>query len=344
LIAPKLRGLDPTDQQKIDELMLAIDGTENKTKLGANAILGVSMAVARAGAFASGKPLYQYLNKKYWPKNKLSFPVPMMNIMNGGAHAGWSTDIQEFMITPQQKSVKEAIRCGSEVFYALKKLLSAQGLSTTVGDEGGFAPKLSGNEQPLGLIIQAITEAGYKPGKNVKLAIDSAASEFHDKNIYDMKADKKKRTANEMIEMYAKWIKNYPIELLEDGLGEGDWDGWRELTKKLGKKIVLVGDDLFVTNPKILQEGIEKKVANAILIKLNQIGTVTETVNAMKLAQANKYKLSVSHRSGETCDDFIADLAVASGAQYIKTGSLCRMERVAKYNRLMEIWEEMGMK
>lgn len=357
IIAPKLRGMDPTEQQKIDELMLNLDGTENKTKLGANAILGVSMAVARAGAFASGKPLYAYLNKKYWParnafgkamaggsKTKLSFPVPMMNIMNGGAHAGWSTDIQEFMITPQQKSIKEAIRCGSEVFHALKKLLSAQGLSTTVGDEGGFAPKLTGNEQPLGLIIQAITEAGYKPGKNVKLAIDSAASEFHDKNIYDMKADKKKRTASEMIDMYAKWIKNYPIESLEDGLGEGDWDGWAELTKKLGKKISLIGDDLFVTNPKILQEGIEKKVANAILIKLNQIGTVTETVNAMKLAQANKYKLSVSHRSGETCDDFIADLAVASGSQYIKTGSLCRMERVTKYNRLMEIWDELGNK
>lgn len=344
IIAPKLKGMNPTEQKKIDELMIKLDGTENKTKLGANAILGVSMAVARAGAFASKKPLYAYLNKKYWSKNKISFPVPMMNIMNGGAHAGWSTDIQEFMVTPQQKNIKDAIRCGAEIFHALKKLLSAQGLATTVGDEGGFAPRLTSNEQPIGLIIQAITEAGYKPGKDVKLAIDSAASEFHENNKYNMKADKKSRSASEMIEMYAKWVANYPIESLEDGLGEGDWDGWSELTKKLGKKIALIGDDLFVTNPKILQEGIEKKVANAILIKLNQIGTVTETVKAMKLAQDNKYKLSVSHRSGETCDDFIADLAVASGAQYIKTGSLCRMERVAKYNRLMEIWEELGKK
>ncbi|MFA6526169.1 MAG: phosphopyruvate hydratase [Candidatus Buchananbacteria bacterium] len=342
ILAPKLRGMDPTKQKEIDSLMLKLDGTENKTKLGANAILGVSMAVARAGAFASKKPLYAYLQKKYWSKGKLSFPVPMMNIMNGGAHAGWSTDIQEFMVTPQQKNIKEAVRCGAEIFHALKKLLASQGLATTVGDEGGFAPKLTSNEQPLGLIIQAITEAGYKPSKDVKLAIDSASSEFYKDGKYDMKADKKMRSASDMVEMYAKWCANYPIESLEDGLAEGDWDGWAELTKKLGKKISLIGDDLFVTNPKILKEGIEKKVANAILIKLNQIGTVSETVEAMKLAQANKYKLAVSHRSGETCDDFIADLAVASGAEYIKTGSLCRMERVAKYNRLMEIWDELG--
>lgn len=344
LIAPKLKGMDPTKQKEIDLLMLKLDGTENKTKLGTNAILGVSMAVARAGAFASKKPLYSYLQKKYWSKGKLSFPVPMMNIMNGGAHAGWSTEIQEFMVTPQQKNINEAVRCGAEIFHALKKLLSKQGLATTVGDEGGFAPKLTSNEQPIGLIIQAITEADYKPGKDVMLAIDSASSEFYKDGKYDMKVDKKIRSASEMVEMYAKWCEKYPIESIEDGLAEGDWDGWAELTRKLGKKIVLVGDDLFVTNSKILKEGIENKVANAILIKLNQIGTVTETVEAMKLAQANKYKLAVSHRSGETCDDFIADLAVASGAEYIKTGSLCRMERVAKYNRLMEIWEEMGKK
>jgi len=342
IIAPKLKGMNPIDQKKIDELMLKLDGTENKTKLGANAILGVSMAIARAGAFASKKPLYAYLNKKYWSKTKISFPVPMMNIMNGGAHAGWSTDIQEFMITPQQKNIKEAVRCGAEVFHALKKLLGSRGLSTTVGDEGGFAPKLTSNEEPIGLIIQAITEAGYKAGKDVKLGIDAASSEFFDNGKYNMKADKKNRSSAEMIEMYAKWIAQYPIEMLEDGLAEGDWAGWSELTKSLGKKTVLIGDDLFVTNPKILKEGIEKKVANSILIKLNQIGTVTETVAAMKLAQANKYKLAVSHRSGETCDDFISDLAVASGAEYIKTGSLCRMERVNKYNRLMEIWEEVG--
>ncbi len=339
-IAPKLKGMNPCDQKKIDSLMIKIDGTENKSKLGANAILGVSMAVARAGAISQNKSLYTYLNKKFFKEKKLSFPIPMMNIMNGGAHAGWSIDIQEFMVTPQKKNVKEAVRCGAEIFHALKKLLSKQGHPVTVGDEGGYAPKLAGNEQAMGLIIQAITEAGYKPGKDVKIAIDAASSEFFAEGVYDMKADKKKRSSSEMIEMFSKWIQNYPIESLEDGLAEGDWDGWADLTKSLGKKVSLVGDDLFVTNPKILKEGIEKKVGNAILIKLNQIGTVTETVEAMKLAQKNKYKLAVSHRSGETCDDFIADLAVASGAEYIKTGSLSRMDRVAKYNRLMEIWDE----
>ncbi|MFA6918729.1 MAG: phosphopyruvate hydratase [Patescibacteria group bacterium] len=344
IIAPKLKGMNPCDQKKIDDLMIKLDGTENKSKLGANATLGVSMAVARAGAFSQKKPLYKYLNQKFFKDKKFSFPVPMMNIMNGGAHAGWSIDIQEFMITPQQKNIKEAVRCGAEIFHALRKLLAKAGYPVTVGDEGGYAPKLAGNEQAMGLIIQAITEAGYKAGKEVKIAIDSAASEFFEKGIYDMKADKKKRSSKEMIEMYGKWAQAYPIESLEDGLAEGDWDGWADLTKSLGKKISLVGDDLFVTNPKILKEGIEKKVANAILIKLNQIGTVSETVEAMRLAQKNKYKLAVSHRSGETCDDFIADLAVASGAEYIKTGSLSRMDRVAKYNRLMEIWDELGKK
>ena len=272
----------------------------------------------------------------------MSFPVPMMNIMNGGAHAGWSIDIQEFMITPQQKNVKEAIRCGAEIFHALKKLLAKAGYPVTVGDEGGYAPKLAGNEQAMGLIVQAVTEAGYKLGKDVKIAIDAASSEFfnEEKNIYEMKADKKSRNSGEMIKMYEEWLKKYPIESLEDGLAEGDWSGWANLTKVLGKKLSLVGDDLFVTNPKILKEGIEKKVGNAILIKLNQIGTVSETIEAMKLAQSNNYKIAVSHRSGETSDDFIADLAVASGAEYIKTGSLSRVDRVAKYNRLMEISDE----
>jgi enolase len=346
IIAPKLKGMDPSKQKEIDLLMINLDGTENKAKLGANAMLGVSMAVARTAAFTQNKPLYTYLHKKYWSKGKMSFPVPMMNIMNGGAHAGWSIDIQEFMVTPQQKNIKEAIRCGTEIFHALKKLLAKAGYPITVGDEGGYAPKLAGNEQAMGLIIQAITEAGYKMGKDVKIAIDAASSEFFDEKDkhYDMKADKKTRTSKQMIEMYAEWIKKYPIESLEDGLAEGDWSGWAELTKVLGKKISLVGDDLFVTNPKILKDGIEKKVGNAILIKLNQIGTLTETVEAMKLAQANKYKLAVSHRSGETPDDFISDLAVASGAEYIKTGSLSRGERVSKYNRLMEIWDELGKK
>lgn len=346
IIAPKLKGMDPAKQKEIDALMIKLDGTDNKSKLGANAMLGVSMAVARVAAFTAKKPLYVYLHKKYWSKGKLSFPVPMMNIMNGGAHAGWSIDIQEFMVTPQQKNIKEAVRCGAEIFHALKKLLAKAGYPVTVGDEGGYAPKLAGNEQAMGLIIQAITEAGYKMGKDVKIAIDAASSEFFDAKAghYDMKADKKTRSSKEMIEMYADWAKKYPIETLEDGLAEGDWSGWADLTKALGKKLSLVGDDLFVTNPAILKEGIEKKVGNAILIKLNQIGTVSETVEAMKLAQANKYKLAVSHRSGETCDDFIADLAVASGAEYIKTGSLSRMDRVAKYNRLMKIWDELGKK
>jgi len=264
----------------------------------------------------------------------------MMNIINGGAHAGWSIDIQEFMITPQQKNIKESVRCGAEIFQALKKILKESGYPVTVGDEGGYAPKLPGNEQALRVIKQAVAVAGYKLGHNVKMAIDSASSEFYKAGRYDMKADKKKRTAAQMVKMYGSWIKKYPIELIEDGLAEDDWDGWKLLTKELGKKIVLVGDDLFVTNVKRLKQGIKQKIANAILIKLNQIGSVTETINCIKLAQANKYKVAVSHRSGETVDDFIADLAVASGAEYIKTGSLCRSERVAKYNRLMEIWEE----
>ena len=342
VIAPKLKGLNPLKQREIDELMIRLDGTENKSKLGANAILGVSMAVARCAALCQNKPLYDYLHKKYWSKNKLSFPIPMMNIMNGGVHAGWSIDIQEFMITPQQKNIKEAIRCGAEIFHALKEILAKAGYSVTVGDEGGYAPQLSSNEQAIGLIIQAITEAGYKLGKDVKLAIDAAASEFfnEEKKIYEMKADKKNYSSQEMIEMYEQWINKYPITLLEDGLAESDWDGWKQLTKTLGKKISLIGDDIFVTNPKILNEGIKNKIANAILIKLNQIGTVSETVETMKLAQANKYKLAVSHRSGETADDFIADLAVASGAEYIKTGSLSRIDRITKYNRLMEIYDE----
>ncbi|MEI6288087.1 MAG: phosphopyruvate hydratase [bacterium] len=342
IIAPKLIGMEADEQKAIDDLMISLDGTENKSKLGANAMLGVSMAVARTAAFSAGQPLYVYLNAKYWTGKALTFPVPMMNIMNGGAHAGWSIDIQEFMITPQQSNIKEAIRCGAEVFHALKKLLSADNFPVTVGDEGGYAPKLGGNEKALELIEKAIASAGYKLGENVKLAIDSAASEFFADGKYDMKADQKIRTAEEMIEMYSAWCEKYPIQSLEDGLAEGDWDGWAKLTEKLGGKISLVGDDLFVTNPKILREGIDKKVANAILIKLNQIGTLSETVEAMQLAQANNYKLAVSHRSGETPDDFISDLAVASGAEYIKTGSLSRGERVSKYNRLMEIWDELG--
>jgi len=340
-IAPKLIGLDPKNQKQIDELMLKLDGTENKSKLGANAILGVSLAVARAAAFSAQKPLYAYLKSKYWGQDKgFKFPVPMMNILNGGAHAGWSIDIQEFMIMPQQKNIKEAVRCGAEVFHALKNLLKDKGYPTTVGDEGGYAPQLPGNQKALDLMSQAVKKAGYIFGQDVKAGIDAAASEFYQDGVYNMQADKKKRSSAQLIDLLAGWTDKYPIELIEDGLAEDDWDGWEVLTKKLGKKIVLVGDDLFVTSVKRLKEGIERKVGNAILIKLNQIGTLTETIDCIKLAQKNKYKIAISHRSGETADDFIADLAVASSAEYIKTGSLCRAERVAKYNRLMEIWEE----
>jgi enolase len=342
IIAPELIGKNPTKQTKIDKLMIDLDGTENKSKLGANAILGVSLAVARAGASASRKPLYAYLRKKFWKKEKdWRFPTPMMNIMNGGAHAGWSIDIQEFMITPQQKDIKEAVRCGTEIFQTLKGILKTRGYATTVGDEGGYAPKLPGNQKALDVISQAVKKAGYNFGKDVKVAIDAAASEFHKAGAYDMKADGKKRTSAEMTTMYEGWLAKYPIELIEDGLSEDDWYGWKEHTKKLGRKITIMGDDLFVTNTERLQKGIDNRVANAILIKLNQIGSVTETVEAIKLAQKNKYKIAVSHRSGETVDDFISDLTIASGAEYIKTGSLSRGERIAKYNRLMEIWDEL---
>lgn len=340
-IAPQLIGLDPTKQGMIDKLMIKLDGTENKSKLGANAILGVSLAVARCGAMTSKKPLYVYLRNKFWSGQKQwKFPVPMMNILNGGVHAGWSIDIQEFMITPQQKNIKEAIRCGAEIFHVLKSILKEMGYPITVGDEGGYTPALSSNEKALAIIARAVKKSGYNFGRDVKIAIDPASSEFFRNGKYEMKADKKNRTANQMIEMYKKWTIKYPIESIEDGLAEDDWQGWQKLTKILGKKLTLVGDDLFVTNIKRLKRGIRDKTGNAILIKLNQIGSVSETIEAIKLAQKHKYKIAISHRSGETVDDFITDLAVASGAEYIKTGSLSRGERVAKYNRLMEIWDE----
>ncbi|PJE58279.1 MAG: phosphopyruvate hydratase [Candidatus Portnoybacteria bacterium CG10_big_fil_rev_8_21_14_0_10_36_7] len=340
-IAPKLIGLDPTKQAEIDKLMIGLDGTENKSKLGANAILGVSLAVARVGAITSNRPLYDYLRKKYWSQVRgWKFPVPTMNILNGGVHAGWSIDIQEFMVVPQQKNIKEAVRCGVEIFQTLKTILKGMGYPTTVGDEGGYAPSLSGNEKAFALMSQAVKKAGYNFGRDVKIAIDPASSEFFEAGKYHMKADKKIRTSAQMTAMYKNWLAKYPIESIEDGLSEDDWQGWKKLTNQLGKKVTLVGDDLFVTNVKKLKAGIEQGIGNAILIKLNQIGSVTETVETIKLAQKHKYKIAVSHRSGETVDDFIADLAVACGAEYIKTGSLSRGERVAKYNRLMEIWDE----
>ena len=340
-IAPKIIGLDPTSQIEIDNLMIKLDGTENKSKLGANAILGVSMAVARAGAQATNQPLYLYLRKKFWSQQKKwQFPMPTMNILNGGVHAGWSIDVQEFMVVPQQKNIHQAIRCGVEIFHSLKSILKHMNYPVTVGDEGGYAPALGGNEQAMQLMSKAIKKAGYNFGRDVKISMDPASSEFYKNGQYEMKADKRNRTSDEMIEMYKKWVAKYPIAFIEDGLAEDDWAGWQKLTTELGKKIPLIGDDLFVTNVKRLQEGIDKKVGNAILIKLNQIGSVSETIETMLLAQKNKYKLAISHRSGETVDDFIADLAVASSAEFIKTGSLSRGERITKYNRLMEIWDE----
>ena len=344
LIAPKLIGFDPTKQRQIDKLIIKLDGTENKTKLGANAILGVSLAAAQAGAAASGLPLYRYLRKIFNLKyRQWVLPYPTMNILNGGAHADWSLDIQEFMIVPLQKTMVERIRCGAEIFAALGKILKAKNYPTLKGDEGGYAPKLKGNEMAFGLILQAVKKAKYLPGRQVKLAIDAAASEFHNNKTseYDLKADRKSLTAGKMIEMEKSWVKKYPIISIEDGLSEDDWNNWVELTKQLGKKISLVGDDLFVTNVKRLKQGIKKKVGNAILIKLNQIGSLTETIDAIELAHKNKYKTSISHRSGETADTFIADLAVAVNSEFIKTGSLSRSERVEKYNRLMEIEDEL---
>lgn len=340
VIAPKIVGLNPAKQKEIDQIMLKLDGTENKSKLGANAILGVSLAVARVAAIDAGKPLYAYLKKKYFSTGKLSFPKPMMNIINGGAHAGWSVDIQEFMIIPQQKNIKEAIRCGAEIFHTLKKNLSEMGYGVAVGDEGGYAPKLGGNEKALEVIAQAVKDAGYALGRGVNFGLDAAASEFYKSGLYTLKADKANYNVGQMLTMYSRWFDRYPIESLEDGLAEDDWEGWQFLTGQFRRQVVLIGDDLFVTNTKRLEEGISRHAANGILIKLNQIGSLTETIDCIKLAQKNKYKVAISHRSGETVDDFIADLAVASGADYLKAGSLSRSERVAKYNRLMEIWDE----
>lgn len=343
VMAKVLRGIEATRQQDIDHVMLELDGTENKSKLGANAILGVSLAVARAGSVASNLSLYKYLRRVYKLK-ALSYklPIPMMNICNGGRHADWALDFQEFMVVPKMPKFRERVRAGAEIFHSLGKVLRAAGYPTLVGDEGGYAPQLSKNEEAFRLIGQAITEAGYRPGADVQLGIDAAASEFYEESsgLYHLKRDGKKLAAREMVELYKDWMEKYPLALIEDGLSEDDWTNWVILTRELGSKMKLVGDDLFVTNVKRLSKGIEMKVANAILIKVNQIGSLTETIDAISLAQKNNYKIAISHRSGETCDTFIADLAVATGAEYIKTGSLSRSERVEKYNRLMEIEEE----
>ncbi len=339
IIAKKIKG-QKSCFEDIDKILLDLDGTENKSKLGANAILGVSMAVAKAAAADKEEPLYRYLGG-----NRASIlPVPLMNILNGGVHADNNLDIQEFMIAPVgAPTFSEAIRMATEVFHNLKKILHDKNLSTSVGDEGGFAPNLGKNEEALALIIDAITKAGYKPGKDVFIALDCAASSFFDKKGgYDYNG--KINTADEMIAVYANMLKNYPLVSIEDGLDENDWDGWKVLTDKLGSKVQLVGDDLFVTNVKRLKDGIQKGVANSILVKVNQIGSLSETLDAVNLAKKNKYTSIISHRSGETEDTTIAHLAVATGVGQIKTGSLSRTDRLCKYNELLRIEEELGKK
>ena len=348
IIAPKLIGRDASLQKELDKFLIELDGTENKSRLGANAILGVSLAVAKAAAEAKGEPLYRYLGGD--KANVL--PCPLMNIINGGLHADNNLDIQEFMIVPLgAERFCEALRMGAEVFHNLKKVLKSKNLSTAVGDEGGFAPNLSSNEEAISVIIEAIRKAGYQEGKDVYIALDSAASSFYlcpagyEDGKYILKSEKsKEKSAKEMIGFYHQWIDKYPIVSIEDGLAEDDWDGWEELTEDLGEKIQLVGDDLFVTNVKRLSKGIKKRVANSILIKVNQIGTLSETLEAVELAKQNNYSAIISHRSGETEDTTIAHLAVGTGCGQIKTGSVSRSERVAKYNELLRIEEELGDK
>ncbi len=344
VIAPKLLGLEVTEQKNIDSLMLELDGTENKSKLGANAILGVSMAVCRAGALDSQMTLVQYLFEKCHAPNahkKLIMPTPLMNIINGGSHASNNLDIQEFMIVPHlKKSFAENLRAGVEVFHALKKVLTESHHSTNVGDEGGFAPNLKSHEEAIELILEAITAAGYKPGVDISLSLDAAASEFYKNGKYLMQG--KEFTTDDMVKYYSNLCSKYPIYSIEDGLDEGDHAGWIALTKELGSKVVLVGDDLFVTNKKIFAAGIKSGEANAILVKVNQIGTLTETFEAMQLGFDHHYKAIISHRSGETGDAFIADLAVATGAAHIKTGSASRSDRMEKYNQLLRIEEALG--
>lgn len=341
-IADAVIGLEASDQEFIDRLMIDLDGTENKNRLGANAILAVSMAVARAAAQETGLPLYRY----FGGTGAVTLPVPMMNVINGGAHANNNLDLQEFMIVPVgATSFREALRCGAETFHALKKLVNGRGLSTAVGDEGGFAPTIGSHEEALDLILDAIGAAGYEPGRDVCLALDCASSEFFDEGRYVMKKSSGDAlTADDWIGVLADWCGRYPIISIEDGMAEGDWEGWAKLTAALGNQVQLVGDDLFVTNPKILREGIDRGIANSILIKVNQIGTLSETFEAVNMAKSAAYTAVISHRSGETEDTTIADLAVATNAGQIKTGSMSRTDRMAKYNQLLRIAEELGDK
>jgi len=339
VIAPAIQGMDAADQAALDKSLIKLDGTANKSKLGANAILGVSMAAARAAALAYGLPLYRYLggiSARY-------LPVPMMNIINGGAHAANNLDIQEFMIIPfGAKSIAQAVQMGAETFHQLKKILKGRGLNTGVGDEGGFAPDLESNEAAIQFIMDAIQNAGYKPGRDIGIGLDAAASEFHQNGKYILKSEQKKLKSAQMIDYYEDLIERYPIVSIEDGLAEGDWDGWKRMTDRLEGSVQLVGDDIFVTNPEIFRQGIEQGIANSILIKLNQIGTVTETLDAIAMADQAGYTTVISHRSGETEDTFIADLVVGVNGGQIKTGSMSRSDRLAKYNQLIRIEEELG--
>lgn len=340
ILAPRLRGKDAKDQEEIDRFMIDLDGTPDKRKLGANAILGVSLASAKAQAYSEKLPLYEYLGG---PRAR-TLPVPLLNVLNGGVHADNNVDFQEFMVAPVgMKSFAEALRAASEIFHTLKKVLQKGGYSTSVGDEGGFAPRLTTNEEAVELLLEAITQAGYKPGDEVALALDIAASELYDKGNYVFKkSDGAKRSHAELIRLYEDWVRQYPIISIEDPLAEDDWDGWKMLTEALGARVQIVGDDIFVTNPSRLERGVKSGIANSILIKVNQIGTLTETLDTMKLAKKSGYTTVISHRSGETEDTTIADLSVATNAGQIKTGAPCRGERTAKYNQLMRIEEELG--
>ncbi len=339
-IASALKGKDAADQKEVDQIMIALDGTGNKSRLGANAILAVSLAVARAAAASDNLPLYRYLGGE---KANL-LPVPMFNILNGGVHANWQgTDLQEFMIAPVgAPSFREALRWGAETYHALKAVLKKAGYSTGVGDEGGFAPALKSNAEAVELILQAINAAGYNPGEHIAIALDPASSAFYEDGFYNLRTEKRKITSVQMVAMWADWAKKYPLVVLEDGLAEDDWEGWKLLNREIGAKVELVGDDLFVTNVKRIRHGIEEKAANAVLIKLNQIGTLSETIAAIEMARAAGWGAMVSHRSGETVDSFIADLTVAMATGHLKTGAPCRGERVEKYNQLLRIEEELG--
>lgn len=341
VIAPKLAGMDPRKQKRIDALMIKLDGTENKAILGANAILGVSLAVAKAAAQDKNVSVFKYLGGN----NARRLPVPFLNILNGGKHADNNVDIQEFMIVPKgAKSFSDALRMAAETYHTLKSVLKSKGLGTAVGDEGGFAPDLGSNEEAIRVILSAVEKAGYRPGKDISIAMDAAASEMCEDGKYILRADNRRLSSDEMVKFYEDLVSKYPIVSIEDGLSEEDWNGWKILTKKLGKKVQLVGDDIFVTNPKILAEGIKQRVANSILIKLNQIGTLTETLETVEMAKKAGYTCMFSHRSGETEDAFLADVAVATNAGQLKTGAPARSERTAKYNQLLRIEEELGKK